>query len=79
VDAVVADVRMPAMGGAELGRALARSRPNLPVVYISGWLEEQLPETAAIPRGAPFLSKPFGPEALLQVVQRALRERSDTN
>ncbi|WKB53512.1 response regulator [Eleftheria terrae] len=39
IDAVIADFAMPGMNGAELGRALQRSHPALPVLYVTGFAD----------------------------------------
>ena len=74
IDLVLADVKMPEMGGRHLGRVLAATRPDLPVIYMSGWLEEQNPATSTLPAGAVLLPKPFKPTALVELVQTVLRE-----
>ena len=36
-DLMLTDVRMPHMGGAELGRIVGTSRPEIPVLYMTGF------------------------------------------
>jgi CheY-like chemotaxis protein len=73
VDVVFADIRMPQMGGPELGRILAERHSDLPVIYTSGWPEEQLRhESRELPAAASFLAKPFSPPALLAALERIL-------
>jgi len=57
IDIVVTDVAMPAMDGNELARAIAAQRPELPVLFITGYLES----SDDLPRGAgrDVLTKPF--------------------
>lgn len=68
VSLVVSDVFMMEMDGYELGRRIGERWPDLPVLYISGYLEaaELPPEPDGRPRR--FLRKPFGPDALLRKV-----------
>jgi CheY-like chemotaxis protein len=67
VDAVVTDVVMPRMGGVPLAAALAEKAPKLPVLYMSGYADdEQLSE------GAAFLQKPFEPEELARKLRSLL-------
>ncbi len=73
-DLVITDVRMPVMGGWELGRMLRERWPDLPVLYISGYdveLAQGAPRT-----GAPeaFLRKPFDSADLVRHVARLLGE-----
>ena len=67
-----ADVRMPQMGGAELGRVLGRTRPSLPVIYPSGWPDEQSRATSRLPRNAVLLPKPFSPDKLIEELRAGL-------
>ena len=70
---VVTDVVMPRMGGIELARRLRHLKPALPLLFVTGYVEqsEALHESAA---GMPVLLKPFSPDALLQAVSSALNK-----
>ena len=62
---VLTDVRMPHMGGAELGRRIERYRSEIPVLYMTGYASEvewELPEDI---RSTRLLLKPFKGAALL--------------
>jgi two-component system cell cycle sensor histidine kinase/response regulator CckA len=58
LDLLVADLVLPDSSGRELADCLREWRPGLPVLYISGYLEEDTFE-AGPDSGADFLSKPF--------------------
>jgi FixJ family two-component response regulator len=58
------------MSGFELGRRLAELAPNLPVVYISGYPDEEILR-APLPAPA-FLQKPFTPPLLAQTIRRTI-------
>ena len=73
VDLVVADLRMPRMGGQALGEHLRARDPGLPVLYISGYAADWSPDLAAGP-GSAFLQKPFDEEDFLRSVRALLRE-----
>ncbi|HWZ27653.1 MAG TPA: PAS domain S-box protein, partial [Gemmatimonadales bacterium] len=75
VDLLVTDVVMPGMSGPDLARRLRESRPELPVVYMSGYADQGLALEAAATGGA-FLSKPFETETLERLVQVALERRT---
>lgn len=62
---VVTDIRMPVMDGLELATHLARLKPTLPVVFISGFAN-----SLAVP--GPVLAKPFGADTLLAAVAQFL-------
>ena len=72
VDLLVADVRMPIMGGVELVRRLVRIFPDVQVLYISGFPAGSLDLSDPESPRARFLAKPFTPAQLLSEVRRAL-------
>lgn len=70
---VLTDVRMPHMGGAELGRRIESSRPEIPVLYMTGYASEvewELPEDI---RSTRLILKPFKGAALLERVGAGVR------
>jgi CheY-like chemotaxis protein len=75
IDAVVTDVVMPRMGGAELAREVRKLRPRIPVLFTSGYSEERLPSAGE--RGEAFLQKPYVGSKLVAVL-RQLIDRSVT-
>jgi nitrogen-specific signal transduction histidine kinase/CheY-like chemotaxis protein len=72
VDLVITDVVMPGMSGRDLGDRLALLRPGIPVVYISGFTDEDVIRRGMLKEGRPFLQKPFTPHELARVVREAL-------
>ncbi|HEY2388673.1 MAG TPA: sigma-54 dependent transcriptional regulator [Candidatus Binatia bacterium] len=71
---VLSDMRMPAMGGAELLTTLQSRYPRVPVVMMTayGTIEDAV---AAMKAGArDFLSKPFSPHDLVHLVRGILRD-----
>jgi two-component system, cell cycle sensor histidine kinase and response regulator CckA len=70
IDAVVTDLRMPELGGRELVQLLRGEQPDLPVVYMSGYSEQSVPDANA-PRTA-FVEKPFTMDRLLGAVERVM-------
>jgi signal transduction histidine kinase len=72
---VLTDVMMPVMGGRELVTRLRALRPDIKVVFTSGYASD--PETAEHARlfGAGFLQKPFVPSVLRRTVRQALDAR----
>jgi PAS domain S-box-containing protein len=65
IDAVVTDVVMPNIGGGTLARHLAEVRPGVPVLFTSAYTSQEVIYRGLISSDAPFLQKPFTPEALL--------------
>ncbi len=69
---VVTDVIMPGLTGRELSEALARMRPGLPVLFMSGYTGEDVLARSLLPRSAQFIQKPFAPEELVTRVRAIL-------
>jgi PAS domain S-box-containing protein len=70
IDLVITDVVMPGMGGRELVKQLAQTRPETKVLYLSGYTEDAIVSEGTIESGAAFLQKPF----TLQNLARKVRE-----
>jgi CheY-like chemotaxis protein len=64
IDVVITDIGMPEFDGYELAKRLHAERPDLPVVFMSGYGDTD-------PVG-PFLQKPFAPDALVRMVAEVL-------
>jgi CheY-like chemotaxis protein len=78
IDLVLSDVIMPGMGGRELSRALAATRPGLPILFMSGYNDDSdLAGTDGEPASG-VLAKPFTSETLARHVREALDRRDDT-
>jgi DNA-binding response OmpR family regulator len=71
IDLVVTDMYMPGMRGPEVVQSLLPSRPNLRVLFMSGYADQD--SRAGVPRGSNFLNKPFSGQELGAAVDAALR------
>jgi CheY-like chemotaxis protein len=69
---VITDVIMPELDGRGLGQRLKDRFPSLPILYISAFPADDLFHRGAPAVDAPFLQKPFEPDALLRLVERLL-------
>jgi CheY-like chemotaxis protein len=69
-DLLLTDVVMPGLSGTQLAEQLAEDRPDLPVLYMSGFAGHDLLE-----RGEAFLAKPFLADDLLAAVESLVRRR----
>lgn len=76
IDLVVTDVVMPGMDGRELGRRLARSRPTLPILFMSAYEVNDIFQRGSPWTSAPFLQKPFPRDELISSVEQLLRQGS---
>jgi PAS domain S-box-containing protein len=73
ITAVLLDVSMPRMGGSEALRRIRDRRPDLPVVLMSGYTEQEVVSKLvdSSSGAAGFLQKPFLPEDLASVLRHA--------
>jgi two-component system cell cycle sensor histidine kinase/response regulator CckA len=69
---MVTDVIMPGMGGGELVRRMAEVRPEVKVLYVSGYNDDVLVRRGVIDSGVSFLQKPCMPEELTRLVRSIL-------
>ena len=74
IGAVVTDLRMPQMGGRELVARLRADRPDLLVVYVSGYSDQDVESTLG--PGEAFVGKPFTSESLIDALSRVLELRN---
>jgi two-component system cell cycle sensor histidine kinase/response regulator CckA len=72
IDLVVTDVVMPEMGGGELVRRLTAMRPDLKVLYISGYPDDEVVRRGVEGTGTSFLHKPFTADGLMRRVRDVL-------
>ena len=75
IQLLLTDVVMPGMGGAELARQIKSVRPDIKVLYMSGYAPRAAGRDEGLEEGAPFLQKPFASEDLLRSVRRVLDPR----
>ena len=71
IDLLLTDLVMPEPAGPELAIAARRAAPGIAVLFMSGYVSGDVLEAL----DAPVVPKPFRPEALLDVVRRALTAR----
>jgi len=69
------DVMMPeGMTGRELAIAARRLRPDIKVVYTSGYTENAIVHNGRLDEGVRFLGKPYHPVALLRIIRETMDE-----
>ncbi|HEY5941077.1 MAG TPA: response regulator, partial [Gemmatimonadales bacterium] len=79
VDAVLTDLAMPELGGQELARRLAELRPGLPVIFMSGYTDDDLTRRGLLEASIPYLEKPFSPETLGRMMRAVLSPTSPSD
>jgi two-component system cell cycle sensor histidine kinase/response regulator CckA len=71
IDLCITDVDLQGMSGPELARELRSMRPEVEVLFVSGYSVHDV-EHLRLPEGAAFLQKPFRPETLLEKARELL-------
>lgn len=71
-DLVVTDLGMPNMDGRALGEALAAELPGPPILFMSGYTDDEVLRRGLLAAGQPFIQKPFTPDALAAKVRDLL-------
>ena len=70
-DLLIVDFAMPGMNGAEVAKAVRERRPDMPIIFASGYSDTEAIERV-IGSEARLLRKPFGIEDLKNAVMAAL-------
>jgi len=76
IDLLVTDVVMPEMGGGELAEKLMARRPDLKVLYISGYTNDEVHRRGIQDAAASFLHKPFTADGFMRRVRDLLEGAS---
>ena len=72
VDLLVSDVVLPAMDGKQLYERLHSMRPQLRVLFVSGYTDDVIAKHGVLERGVAFLEKPLSQEKLVRAVRTVL-------
>jgi PAS domain S-box-containing protein len=70
IDLLVTDVVMPDANGFELAKAVRKLRPDVKVLYMSGYADSHLARNSEL--DAPLIQKPFSASSLTRKVREAL-------
>lgn len=77
IDLLITDVVLPGMSGPELAAALGATRPQMPVLYVSGYASDVTAFHGLPGLAAHVLAKPFGMDSLVRRVRTILDERTN--
>lgn len=76
LDLLLTDVVMPKMGGKQLAETLRQRRPDLPVLYMSGYTENSTELLDLDSENTGFMDKPFEAQQLLDRIQALLKNKA---
>jgi two-component system cell cycle sensor histidine kinase/response regulator CckA len=76
VELIISDVVMPSMNGRELVARLKLSRPDVPVLYMSGYTRDAIVRSGVLEAEVQFLQKPFSRSSLGAKVREVLSTAS---
>lgn len=76
IDVLITDVVMPEMTGRDLVQHISVSRPQMKVVYMSGYTETTIAQQGILSSDVPFLSKPIVFETLLGKIREVVSMNS---
>ncbi len=72
IDLVLTDVIMPGLSGREVAHQLLELRPQVRVLFMSGYTDDAIVHQGVLDEGANFIQKPFAPDALARKVREVL-------
>jgi two-component system, cell cycle sensor histidine kinase and response regulator CckA len=74
IDITISDVVMPGQSGPQFVDQLKLARPNVKVLFVSGYTDDEVMKRGVLTGETAFLQKPFGPDQLLEKVRSVLRD-----
>ena len=72
VDLLLSDLVLPRLNGEDLARRLRSASPGLPVIFMSGFGQDELESMGIRTVGAAYMAKPFTADVLALMVRGAL-------
>jgi len=72
IQLLLTDVIMPKMSGSELKVMVTEQRPEIKVLFMSGYTDDAISAGGFLDRGTAFIEKPFSPDSLARKVRETL-------
>jgi len=72
IDLMLTDVIMPEMNGKELAKRIEVEKPELKIIFMSGYTGEEMRNRGVLEPGTNFIQKPFAPDSLVDKVREVL-------
>jgi PAS domain S-box-containing protein len=76
IDLLISDVIMPQMGGPQVAQQLSAERPQMKVLFVSGYAEKMVLQHGAVDVRDRFLAKPFSLKALARKIREVLESKA---
>jgi two-component system, cell cycle sensor histidine kinase and response regulator CckA len=73
IDLILTDVVMPVMNGKEMVDAIEKFRPDIKVLFMSGYTSDLVAQRGVVDSGRHFIQKPFSVYSLNQKIRETLR------
>jgi len=72
IDLLLTDVIMPKMGGKELADNVLQRKPEIKVLFMSGYTDDSIVNHGVLEEGTNFIQKPFTPDRLIRKIYQVL-------
>ena len=78
IDLILTDVVLPGMNGKVLAEQLTAARPDLKVLFMSGYPADVIAHRGVLDSGVSYIPKPFSPDGLASKIQEVLAGTSSS-
>ncbi|RZI57226.1 MAG: response regulator, partial [Zymomonas sp.] len=76
IDLMISDVGLPGMNGRQLAEIARRHRPDLPILFVTGYAENAAIRTDFLGTNMAMITKPFAMDTLAGKIREMLTKRS---